>query len=425
MVDRAVASSDDLADSVTGAPKSPWQDERRERRVLVTDGEQRAALAVVRSLGRAGYSVYVSSRNGRSVAGASRYAMADIAVADALSAPDTFAADVRRLLHSHDIGILLPITDGSLLAVLPEEEKPNDVVIPTAGINALRLVCDKAAVLEMAARLGISTPRQITVESGDALRVLRTDTLSYPVVLKPSRSVGERADGRTKVGVSYAASRDELLAAADALDEGSYPLLVQERIEGPGIGIFLLRWNGETIATFAHRRLREKPPSGGVSVYSESVVADPELVRLSQELVARLGWFGVAMVEFKVDRATGKAYLMEINPRFWGSLQLAVDAGVDFPRLLCEVARGERPAPVTTYRVGLRSRWWWGDVDHLLTRFRRSASSLALPADAPSRREALAQFLTWRRTDRNDTWRVDDLGPFWRESTNRFLSSGR
>ena len=133
-------------------------------------------------------------------------------------------------------------------------------------------------------------------------------------------------------------------------------------------------------ASFAHRRLREKPPSGGVSVYRESIAADPALVERSRRLLEHFGWQGVAMVEYKVDERTGTPMLMEINGRFWGSLQLAVDAGVDFPRLLIECAEGRLPRRRRLYAVGTRLRWWWGDVDQLLLRLRRSSEQLGLPA---------------------------------------------
>ena len=160
----------------------------------------------------------------------------------------------------------------------------------------------------------------------------------------------------------------------------AFPLLLQERVVGPGVGIFLLIWDGVLRATFAHRRLREKPPSGGVSVYRESIAADPALVERSRQLLAHFGWQGVAMVEYKVDERTGIPVLMEINGRFWGSLQLAVDAGVDFPRLLIDCAEG-KPTRRTRRRitVGSRLRWWWGDVDQLLLRLRHSGADLGLP----------------------------------------------
>ena len=117
-------------------------------------------------------------------------------------------------------------------------------------------------------------------------------------------------------------------SAIASLDDAAFPLLIQQRIVGPGTGIFLLVWDGTVRAVFAHRRLREKPPSGGVSVYSESIAAKPDLVERSRLLLERMKWNGIAMIEYKLDASTGVPYLMEVNGRFWGSLQLAIDAGV-------------------------------------------------------------------------------------------------
>ena len=100
---------------------------------------------------------------------------------------------------------------------------------------------------------------------------------------------------------------------------------------------------------------------------------------------------------------------------------MAIDAGVDFPRLLLEAAQGRAPAVVQGYQVGLRSRWWWGEVDHLLARLRRSNTRLALPPDAPSRARAAWEFVRWRVEDRSDVWRTDDPRPFLRESWNWLL----
>jgi predicted ATP-grasp superfamily ATP-dependent carboligase len=192
---------------------------------------------------------------------------------------------------------------------------------------------------------------------------------------------------------------------------------VQERVVGPGIGVFLLRWEGTIRARFSHRRLREKPPSGGVSVYRESYLPPRELIARSEALLERLGWEGVAMIEYKVDSATGTPRLMEINGRFWGSLQLAVDAGVDFPRMLADLALGRDPGPPPAWRAGVRSRWWWGDVDQLLARLRRSRAELALPPDAPGRLRALLQFLrVWWPGDRAEVCRLGDPRPFLRET---------
>jgi Predicted ATP-grasp enzyme len=409
------------------------------RRVLVTDGEQRSALALVRSLGRAGHEVYVCSARERPLAGASRYSRSEARVADPMEHSERFETDVRVLIQRWKIDVLIPVSEAALLALLPARERLGDVVLPFPGDATFRRICDKAELLAVAPRVGIAIPQQLallTVEDG---RSLDLSAVGYPVVVKPGRSVGEGMDSsrssgspgvpvegggkarRTKLTVRHAANASELSDALDEFGMDAYPLLIQQRIIGPGVGIFLLPWEGRLIASFAHRRIREKPPSGGVSVYRESIAADPGLLERSRALLDHFGWCGVAMVEYKVEERTGTPYLMEVNGRFWGSLQLAIDAGVDFPALLLAAASGEPVIPVHEYRTGVRSRWWWGDVDHLIARLRRSRSALSLPPDAPGRWNAVRDFLTIHSgVDREEILRRDDPLPFLRESLQWF-----
>jgi hypothetical protein len=149
---------------------------------------------------------------------------------------------------------------------------------------------------------------------------------------------------------------------------------------------------------------------------------DPDLLDKSLRLLRTFDWQGVAMVEYKREETSGTPYLMEINGRFWGSLQLAIDAGVDFPSLLVEAALGRARPPVTRYRSGLRLRSWWGDVDSFLARMRHSPERLSLPPNAPDRLRVLTEFFHWRNADRMETFRFADPGPFVRD-TLQWLSA--
>jgi len=390
------------------------------RRILVTDGTQRSALAVVRSLGKAGHTVFVCAPRVPSLAGSSRYSFAESAVPDALVSPSDFVTEVTLLIDRWRIDTLIPITEASLLALLPERATLG-AAIPFPDASVFRGITDKSAVLSAAKELGVATPRQVVLKSKSDLTAMDPGLLDYPVVLKPSRSVGEHDGQRVALGVLHVADAKSFKPVIQSLDDAAFPLLVQQRIVGPGTGVFLLVWDGVVRAVFAHRRLREKPPSGGVSVYSESIAADPALVERSRQLLERMKWNGVAMIEYKLDASTGVPYLMEVNGRFWGSLQLAIDAGVDFPALLVAAASGEPMPPVTSYRIGVRSRWWWGDVDQLLSRWRTSDSQLALPPDAPSRlRATLAFFSVLQPHNRSDVFRVKDVKPFVRETLDWF-----
>ncbi len=389
----------------------------RRASVLVTDGEQRSALAVVRSLGRAGYPVYVAAASRRSIAGVSRFARGSFVVADAATAPGAFVDQMREAVRTAGIGVVLPMTDPAVLTLVARRKQLGDVLIPWPDVDTVRQIADKAAVLEAARELGIAIPTQRGVESSREAVAAAAD-LRWPIVLKPSRTVRERGDGpMTGLAVRHVPDAGSLAARLAELGEAAFPLLMQERIVGPGIGVFLLVWQGRAVARFAHRRLREWPPSGGASVYAESIAVDPSLFERSIALLEHFGWSGVAMVEYKVDGATGTPYLMEINGRFWGSLQLAIDSGVDFPAILLDVAHGEPVTPVLDYRIGVRSRWWWRDVEHLLTRVRHSPARLDLPPDAPSRADAIREFLAAGLPHRDsDVLRFGDPMPFVTET---------
>ena len=160
-----------------------------------------------------------------------------------------------------------------------------------------------------------------------------------------------------------------------------------------------------------------------MSVYRESIAADPALVERSRRLLEHFGWQGVAMVEYKVDERTGTPMLMEINGRFWGSLQLAVDAGVDFPRLLIECAEGTAPGGT----AGIHRR----HPAPLVVGRRRPAAAAPPPVQRAAwpasrgrraRLQSLAEFMNVLRAgDRNEILRFDDPVPFLHESLHWFL----
>ncbi len=125
------------------------------------------------------------------------------------------------------------------------------------------------------------------------------------------------------------------------------------------------------------------------------------------------------MVEYKLDARTGTPYLMEVNGRFWGSLQLAIDAGVDFPNILVDAACGLPTPAIGDYKTGIRLRWEWGDVDNLLLRLRRSRRT---PAAARWRSGSLEGLIDFARAlgpgTRGEVLRLDDPMPFVHETLN-------
>ena len=378
-------------------------------RVLITDGNERAALAVARSLVAAGHDVYAAASERFSLAGAARGVGSLRIEADPLAQPLRFARAVGRAASRCNIDVVLPVTDGSVEATLLHQAQfPRRVVLPLPDLTAYRTASDKAAVLAYARSAGLDVPATRVLSSPNDPDLPGPDF--FPAVLKSHRSVVPLAwanSARRRLGVAFVQHSDACRHALQRFPPEAFPVLVQKWVRGPGEGLFLLRWDGQIVAAFAHRRLREKPPEGGVSVYRESIEPPPELVAAGARLLDALDWRGVAMIECKRDLDTGRHVLMEVNGRFWGSLQLAIDAGVDFPALLLACAAGAVPAAPSGYRAGVRGRWFWGEMDHVYLR-------------RGSRLSALAEVMRFRPgRDHEDVWRWHDPGPFMVESLRR------
>jgi predicted ATP-grasp superfamily ATP-dependent carboligase len=388
-------------------------------RVLITDGNERAALAAARSLVRAGHDVYAAAASRWSLAGASRGVRRVRVCTDPLAEPGQYAAEVGQLARQLEIRVLLPVSDPSVEALLARRSAiPSWVSLPFPDHAVYGEASDKVAMVERARDAGLAVPETVVLACEGA-RVPGAEF--FPAVLKPHRSVVPSAggdSGRRKLAVAFVDDPSQCRAALRALPGTAFPVLLQRRVKGPGEGLFVLRWEGRVVAEFAHRRLREKPPAGGVSVYRESILPDPALVAAGRRLLAALDWQGAAMIECKRDLATGQHVFMEVNGRLWGSLQLAIDAGADFPALLVACALGEKMPVVTGYRVGVRSRWFWGDLDHLYLRLRDGGG-------AASRLAAVREFVRFgSRRDREEIWRWRDPAPFLLESLMRLGLAG-
>jgi len=379
-------------------------------KVLILDGNTRSALAATRSLGRKGVHVVVADETKRTLAGSSRYCRETFAYPPSGSRPQAFISAIREECARRRIGVLFPMAEISTAILLRHREALPESAIPFVEAGTFDLISDKWQLVELANRLGVLTPKTHFVRNHGSLKGIYPQ-LEFPVVLKPYRS-RIYSEGRwIPASVKYAGSvreLDETVARFEFFK--TQPFLVQEYISGRAHGVFALYDNGRPIAWFAHRRLRERPPSGGVGVLSESVDCNPAALRMARNLLDHVGWHGVAMVEFKVTRE-GTPYLMEVNGRFWGSLQLAIDAGVDFPWLLYQLATGRSLDEVNGYARGVRSRWLLGDLASLFRTL--SGRRACFRSSAPRKAQSVLQFLNLidRRT-RYDVNRWDDLRPF-------------
>jgi len=387
--------------------------------ILVTDGENRSSLAVTRSLGRKGHRLMVSGLTLRNISSMSRYCSARYEVADPMENENAFIQEIENIINKTATDIIVPVAEPSIRALLRNRGiLPERIRIAAPPWEVMEKVLDKMILMEIARQNGVPIPLSVCIKNREDFFSQMHSAFSlpfdFPVVVKPSMSRVPTDRGYLHGGVMYAGSADELCAFYVREAVLDHPSMIQERIIGPGTAVFALFDRDRPLALFSHRRLREKPPSGGVSVLSESIPLDEEMVEASVRLLSAIGWTGVAMVEFKRDRIDGRPKLMEINGRFWGSLQLAIDCGVDFPALLIDYMLGNKPRKtIRDYTIGHRLKWLLGTFDHLLIRMFNRDERLNLPLGLPSRAGSFIDFLKICEKDTTfDVADTKDIMPF-------------
>lgn len=328
---------------------------RRSGKVLVLGHDTRAFLGVVRSLGRAGLEVHAGWCDPQVAAAGSRYLHARHEIPRPSLQDGRWRDHLMTLLEREDFDLVIPCNDP---AILPLQLEREHFVRFAESIYLLderpfRIAFDKLESYELARGLGIAVPRRVRVSCLEDLPPARS-SFSFPVLVKPRASfTPDRLSG--KHHVRWARSPDELDAQVRALLPWG-DVAVEERVHGRGAGVEVLAHRGHVLAAFQHVRVHE-PPSGGGSSYRRSEALDPELFDATQRFLEALGYTGVAMLEFKVDPERPSCWaFIEINGRFWGSLPLALAAGVDFPYYLYQMwVEGKRDFP-RHYRAGVYCR---------------------------------------------------------------------
>lgn len=385
-------------------------------KILVTDANQRSALAVTRSLGKLPHlHVLTSDSTASALAGSSRYAQKYFQSPSPNTAPAEYIDWLCTLAAREKIDWIFPVTEVTSQLLLMHREMLGNISLPFASYETVMSLADKWQLIQLADQADVPHPTsKLIVPDG---KPPQCTSNRFPVVLKPCLSRIWTGHGWIDTAVRIANSSDELNHLCRSINYfRNYPFILQEFIPGHGAGVFALYNKGEAITFFAHNRLREKPPRGGVSVLSESVALDPQLLSMAKKLLDASHWHGVAMVEFRIA-PDGAPYLMEVNTRFWGSLQLAIDSGVDFPALLLKTSMGEPVQQLSSYRTGQRLRWVLGDLDSLYLALRDQGFSLG------QKLKRIQDFFTPSPGNtRHEVNRLDDLGPAWFELKGYFCA---
>lgn len=329
------------------------------KNVLVTTASGAKGLVVTRSLGRHNINVFNTDSERFSAAFFSKYSKGHFITPSPLGCPNDFIQVILDYVQNNKIDVLMPVNSVETLLISKHKNKFTPYTqVPFEDYSKMIKLHDKGELAKVAEELDIPIPKTYEITNISDIEIC-AKSLSYPVVVKLKNST-------SSVGVNYAFSQEEFISLFKEtilkfkLEPSDYPL-VQEYISGTGYGVSILMNHGELRAIFTHKRLREYPITGGPSTLRESV-RHPEMESIAIKLLKHFNWHGIAMVEFKLDLRTNKPVLIEVNPRFWGSLNQAIASGVDFPYLLYKMTMEGDIDPVIEYKLGIRTGLMFNDL---------------------------------------------------------------
>lgn len=351
-------------------------------KALVTSARTRVAYNICKSLARRGIEVVVADSRAHAMSFHSRHAATSALYTSPYTDEARFVDDLARIIERERVDVLIPVLEETYMVARNRERLGGLAGLCMAEYRDMVGLHDKGALRELAARCDVPMPDTLPL-SDIATTPELADSLTFPVVVKPRQGGG----GWAVEEVGTAARLREVAQERAAACSGC---LVQRKMEGATVCVAMLYDSGRLLAKDTYLTLETYPWPYGQATLRESVSC-PEAEKGLKALLDALGWTGVCEADFIVDAASGRAYLIDVNPRFWGSLVQSLACGVDFPYYYYKLAKGERDFEVREGTPGVVTRWLGGDLMRFGARFMAAGSKVGfLSETARSHRRATA-----------------------------------
>lgn len=378
---------------------------------IITWANGGSSLSAIRSLGRKGIRVVAIDSLKGSPGFHSRYTEKALLSPNYTKNINSYAKFLYETCRQENHPVVLPMDEVSVYVLSKNSEEFSKVAKKTwPDYKQLEITQNREKLFRLAEELNVPTPGYFVPDGN----IKSTYGVKGPWVIKPKQSLHISTNKIVRSRVRYAQNMEELNGMANEMSKEGQEPIVQEYIPGKGYGFFALYNNGSIRAYFQHRRLREVSYFGGAASYRESINI-PELMCEGLKIPETLKWHGPLMVEFRRDERDGKFKLMEVNPRFWGSLNLAISSGVDFPYLFYKMAIEGDCDRVFSYNVGIKRKVFSSEISHLFSILKYD-SPLPEVILKPSFWKTSLSVLYSSCIVKDDYISIKDLSPFVRKA---------
>lgn len=377
------------------------------RKVLVTQASTRNGFVITYALGKMGVPVYCADAAKYAQSRFSRFCRNYSTHPSPHVDPEGYFVSINRIIEKENISLLFPAYDEMIFLAQNRHRLSRPEVLVCSQGDHVAMLHNKKELNSLCGKIGCNTP--LTIELTDAADIERVlEIIDFPFVLKPERGGGGW-------GVSFITNAKELRAQWEAFDVEKHQnrLFIQQYIKGALFGYGALCDKGTILAGNCYHTVRQYPIGRGTPSFRKGCVVE-DIESQAEKIFSHLGWTGVCQFDFLYSENDGKAYLIDANPRFWGSTAHGLASGINFPFLLYLLGTGQHHGS-TVRRTGIdvTSLWFWGDLCVMLNRLRTEKGKLKILNDHIS---------TWIGAYYDD-FKIDDPLPFIFYPIQKLLSS--
>jgi predicted ATP-grasp superfamily ATP-dependent carboligase len=357
------------------------------RPIITTNTDDHIGLAVIRSLGKNNIDFQVVSKTKNTLGWYSKYCRNKII--------GNFDLNFFSKLTKDDL--VFPMIEDTMI-LLGKNKSKLKCQLGFSDFETIQKIRDKSSLIQHAIDHNIPCPKTFLISNSEDIRDCKSE-LDFPVVLKPRREAGGK-------GITFIDSVDLLPDIAEKFLSKNGPFLLQEKIP------FTKKYTIGALCNSEHdlrricviKELRNYPIDTGQACFVETVY-EPAIEKFTEKLLNSLDFFGVADIDIVIDQRDNQPKLMEINPRFWGSVQVAINSGVDFPYLLYRMLEDGDIEKSLSYKTGVRCRYLlFNDLFRLIKLIRREYSPKA-------KRNAIMDFLKFKEDGDYYVYTSDDRIP--------------
>jgi len=380
--------------------------ETPKKRILITYGWCRTTYAAAVSLSKAGYEIYTCDSSKLAMTRFSRFVKKFTLVADPFRKPAEFINNVIDIIKTYRIDILIPGHEDGLVIQAESNRIPSFCNIIAPPYEKFKKAIDKYQVIKIAEKSNVSVPKTIQCFSMEEY-LNASKMIGFPLILKMRR-------GNSGKGVFVIHEESELINKCNEvittfdLSMEQWPVLQEFIKEKQLVGACFIAKNGKLIKCFMERYLKCKDSGFGTSVLRERIKENHILEDFTEKMVRALEWTGIGHFDFIGNHNLTDIKLIEMNPRFWGALNLSIVNGFDFPKALVSMVLNGYP-DVTSFNetsTSYASRWIVGEIIAFISELKKKKYGAGSNIQRTEKKKYLIKY---------DDFTIQDPLPFFIE----------